>query len=204
MKITKENTHFIDNYLKNSKIDFFDIRIEMLDHVATAVENKMQLEDLDFYDAFKSYMVLNKKDLLERNEKLMKWSFSNALPFLKFCTKPLSIFIAIVVFVIYQYFDIFLNTISSNLFLGIIIILVITIVFIQLFLYHFILKDRFFAVEKSSFVLMLIYQISNFCLNSYRDQDLPFLLFYIPSIFTILYIIFYVKEVFNQKKFYLT
>lgn len=54
MRLSKENIQFIDNYLKNSGVSYFDIRMEMLDHVATAVEQKMTVENLDFYDAFKA------------------------------------------------------------------------------------------------------------------------------------------------------
>ena len=63
MKLTAKNIKFIDNYLKNSEVIYYDIRMEMLDHVATAVEQKIQAENLDFYDAFKSYMVVNKKEI---------------------------------------------------------------------------------------------------------------------------------------------
>ena len=59
MSLSSENIQFIDNYLKNSEVIYYDIRMEMLDHVATAVEHKMQAENLDFYDAFKSYMVVS-------------------------------------------------------------------------------------------------------------------------------------------------
>ena len=48
MSLSSENIKFIDNYLKNSEVIYYDIRMEMLDHVATAVERKMQTENLDF------------------------------------------------------------------------------------------------------------------------------------------------------------
>ena len=69
MKLSAENIKFIDNYLKNSEVIYYDIRMEMLDHVATAVELKMQAENIDFYDAFKSYMVVNKKEILKGNKE---------------------------------------------------------------------------------------------------------------------------------------
>ena len=72
MSLSSENIKFIDNYLKNSEVIYYDIRMEMLDHVATAVEQKMEAENLDFYDAFKSYMVLNKKEVLKSNPKRFK------------------------------------------------------------------------------------------------------------------------------------
>jgi len=87
MKLTKENIKFIDNYLKNSQVEYFDIRMEMVDHISSAIEEKMQIENLDFYETFKNYMLENKKELLIRNEKFMKWSFSNILPFFKILYK---------------------------------------------------------------------------------------------------------------------
>ena len=62
--LEKANIEFIDKYLKNSGVEFVDIRLEMLDHVATALEVKMKKEKLSFYDAFKAYMLLHKKELL--------------------------------------------------------------------------------------------------------------------------------------------
>ena len=40
MSLSSENIKFIDNYLKNSEVIYYDIRMEMLDHVASAVEQK--------------------------------------------------------------------------------------------------------------------------------------------------------------------
>ena len=51
-KLTKENIRFIDTYLLNSSVYYKDIREEMIDHVATAVELRMAKESEDFYDAF--------------------------------------------------------------------------------------------------------------------------------------------------------
>ena len=73
MKLSKEQIRFIDNYLRKSEVFFVDTRMELTDHIATAVEEKMQAENLDFYDAFKNYMVVNKKKLLKQN----KTSWSN-------------------------------------------------------------------------------------------------------------------------------
>lgn len=43
MSLSSENIKFIDNYLKNSEVIYYDIRMEMLDHVATSVEKKCKL-----------------------------------------------------------------------------------------------------------------------------------------------------------------
>jgi hypothetical protein len=74
MKLTKDDIVFIDTYLKNNDVIYDDIRYEMIDHIATAIEEKMQLEQEDFYNAFKSYMLVNKKAILKNNKK--RWSFS--------------------------------------------------------------------------------------------------------------------------------
>lgn len=60
MKLTETQIKFIDHYLKNSGVEYLDIRYEMTDHVATALEEK----DGDFYDEFKAYMAANKSELL--------------------------------------------------------------------------------------------------------------------------------------------
>jgi hypothetical protein len=41
MELTKEQVHYIENRLENEGIKYWDIRIEMLDHVVSDVENRM-------------------------------------------------------------------------------------------------------------------------------------------------------------------
>lgn len=73
-KLTGENIQFIDRYLKNSGVEFLDIRIEMTDHVASAVERDLEKGiNPNFYSAFKAYMVRNKKNLL-KNANRHRWS----------------------------------------------------------------------------------------------------------------------------------
>jgi hypothetical protein len=57
-KLSSENVKFIDVYLKNSEIEFADIRVEMVDHVASEIEQRMfEGDKRDFYYVFKDYMV---------------------------------------------------------------------------------------------------------------------------------------------------
>ena len=63
--LTPEQLQFIDNYLKNSGVKYLDIRYEMTDHVATALENS----EGDFYENFRLYMLDNKKSLLASNSR---------------------------------------------------------------------------------------------------------------------------------------
>ena len=75
MSISQSDLKFIDTYLVNSDVRFIDIRIELTDHIATAVENKMAAENVSFYDGFKDYMAQNKKQLLD--EKASRKSAAN-------------------------------------------------------------------------------------------------------------------------------
>lgn len=65
--LSPQDIKFIDTYLSNSDINYEDVRIEMIDHVASAIEHQMNNGDnRDFYDIFKDYMVENKR-LLEKS-----------------------------------------------------------------------------------------------------------------------------------------
>ncbi|NNJ88188.1 MAG: hypothetical protein HKP53_02190, partial [Eudoraea sp.] len=59
MSLPPDKIKFIDTYLKNSDICFIDVRMEMVDHVACAVEKRMDEHGQSFYNAFKDYMVAN-------------------------------------------------------------------------------------------------------------------------------------------------
>lgn len=68
MALTKENITFIDTYLENSDVNYIDIRLEMIDHVASEIEQQMENGDeREFYFIFKDYMVKNKHKLLNNN-----------------------------------------------------------------------------------------------------------------------------------------
>ncbi|MFS4415442.1 hypothetical protein [Maribacter sp. 2307ULW6-5] len=70
--MNKDHIRFIHTYLEKSGVRFIDVRMEMVDHVATAVQEGMQVQALPFYDAFKWYMVAHKKELLQGYERLRK------------------------------------------------------------------------------------------------------------------------------------
>ncbi len=41
MKLSKENLQFIDTYLLNSNVVHTDVRLELTDHVASAIEKEL-------------------------------------------------------------------------------------------------------------------------------------------------------------------
>ena len=103
MSISQSDLKFIDTYLVNSDVRFIDIRIELTDHIATAVENKMAAENVSFYDGFKDYMAQNKKQLLD--EKASRKSAANfTLSFYKrIFMQPLTLLFAVAAFVLVQF-----------------------------------------------------------------------------------------------------
>lgn len=72
-KLSKKNIQFIENYLKNSDVEYLDVRLEMTDHVASEIEAKMQQGDArGFYEIFKNYMLEHKTSLLKSLKKFRK------------------------------------------------------------------------------------------------------------------------------------
>jgi hypothetical protein len=65
--LTPQQLQFIDHYLENSGVEYVDIRTEMTDHVATALET----QEGDFYENFRLYMLDHKQELL-KNYKYFK------------------------------------------------------------------------------------------------------------------------------------
>lgn len=74
-KLTPNNIKFIDTYLKNSDIIFTDIRIEIIDHIASEIEFLINNGDCrEFYYVFKDYMVVNKNKLIKDRKVYYKAS----------------------------------------------------------------------------------------------------------------------------------
>lgn len=72
MKLSANQIKHIDTYLQNSGIEYIDVRMELVDHVALAVLDKMEQQRLSFYDAFKWYMVEHKKDMVKNYDRFRK------------------------------------------------------------------------------------------------------------------------------------
>ena len=197
MKLTAENIKFIDNYLKNSEVIYYDIRMEMLDHVATAVEQKMEVENLDFYDAFKSYMVVNKKEILKGNKFWSIYSKDTILNFLKFLIHPIMILISVSFYFFYK------NVAVSNYFSesftirNLFFVFMIIVAFLQLIYFHLILKQRFFVLEKLGGLLNIIYYLQMFLMNQHNDETPSILTLTIFSYILIAYVLYFAKEVYK-------
>ena len=204
MKLNKENIQFIDNYLKNSEVIYYDIRMEMLDHVSSAIEQKMELEPLDFYDAFKEYMVVNKKEILKGNKK-EGLNFKEPLKkFGLFVIKPFQIIVALSVFIGIYFSTIYFGL--KNFYKHYFWIIIISYLVFGFF--HFLLtrKKKFYYIDKNFSILFLLYQIGNLFYRTMNENLLSAVIFNSIVLFIfIAFVRFYYIEMksFNQKNQFL-
>jgi hypothetical protein len=57
MKLSKEQLQYIDDYLKRSGVIYWDVRTELLDHIATAIEVEMTKEESTFEEALETVSI---------------------------------------------------------------------------------------------------------------------------------------------------
>lgn len=200
MKLTTDNIHFIDNYLKNCEVIYYDIRMEMLDHVATAVEQKMEAENLDFYDAFKSYMVANKMEILKGNKLWPGFSKDITLNFLKFLLHPIIIVIGVSFYFFYKNVATFSYFSESFTIRNLFFVFMIILAFFQLIYFCLILKQRFFVLEKLGGLLVFIYYLQMFFMNQHNDEIPSNVTLTLFSYIIIAYVVYFGKEVYKFNK----
>jgi len=51
MKLIKEEIQFIEDYLIKNEVKYWDVRLELLDHIVSAVEDKIENEGISFNEA---------------------------------------------------------------------------------------------------------------------------------------------------------
>lgn len=164
MNLNLKQIQFIDTYLKNSEIEFIDVRMEMVDHVASEVANKMVSENLDFYHAFKNYMVIHKKDHQKANKKFRTTTDIKVIRQIgAFFIKPITILVFIGCLVI-------LKLLTSSFDLNQIIRFSPLAILTSLIIFYFIStrigeKERYSALERIGFILMISTQMVQLFFN---------------------------------------
>jgi len=159
MKLSNQEILFIDQYLQKADVIFVDVRSELTDHIASAVEEKMEVEELSFYDAFKAYMVENKKMLLATS-RLNFTNYKNGMiRFSKTFIKPQNIFFAIMLLFGFRYLN---QLISLEMMSQVLFFMIFLFAFVQAIYTFFIIKKRYLYLENSSSVLLVIYYVNLF------------------------------------------
>jgi hypothetical protein len=151
-KLTTEQIKFIDDYLYNAGVRFADIRFEMTDHAATAIE----VMDGDFGQNFYAYMASHKRELLAGNKKFKKEAIGNSFRLIKNnLLKPYFLGLACIFFLTGYYL---LPTIGFDDLYGIFIMISsgLSLVFIVGFLYYWFGKERYSVIDKLFIVLWLV------------------------------------------------
>ncbi|AWG24581.1 hypothetical protein [Flavobacterium kingsejongi] len=107
MALTPENIQQIDNYLIRLGIGYYDIRLEMTDHIAC----DLRAEERNFDLAFRAYCECHKKELIRLNAKLGSHASQKAIALIfKQLRSPLFIFLGLLFFsVSFLYRDYFSN-----------------------------------------------------------------------------------------------
>ena len=164
-KLTPEQITFIDTYLQKSDVIFVDVRAELTDHIASAVEEKMEIENVDFYEAFKGFMAHNKKELLRRKNNILPPLFS----FGKTLYQPYNLVIGVIILLFFYFISQSSNAqnILKNIYLSI---------FYGIFafallqgIYTLVIRKRFAYLEKVTFWLLLINYINLFFNGFHND-----------------------------------
>jgi hypothetical protein len=159
MKLSNQEIRFIDQYLQKADVIFVDVRSELTDHIASAVEEKMELEELPFYDAFKAYMVVNKKMLLASRRMNFTNYKNGMIRFSKTLIKPQNIIFAIMLLFGFHYLN---QLISLEMMSQVLFFMIFLFVFVQAIYTFFIIKKRYLYLENSSSVLLVIYYVNLF------------------------------------------
>ncbi len=202
MNLSKDEIRFIDTYLLSNDVIYVDIRQEMVDHIATAVEEKMAADQSDFYLTFKEYMALNKKEILKNNKKQWSFSWEAVQQFLLFLSKPYMLVFGMLLFFFFKMVDVnpyFSESFTVN---NLFFVLVITLALFQTGYVRWYLKKRFYAVEKAGIILMILYQLQLFFLPIFGKENVSV---YTLTLFTFLftgYGIYFLKEIikFNRHR----
>ncbi|WP_412476891.1 hypothetical protein [Flavobacterium sp. TBRC 19031] len=200
MKLSQEEIKFIDTYLESSEVIYSDIRQEMVDHIATAVEEKMQLEQQDFYVAFKSYMLANKKDILKNNKKRWSFSWEAIRQFLLFLARPHMLLFGVFVFFFFKNVNVNRYFSADFTLKNLFFVLVLTAVLFQSGYIHLYLKKRFYKVEKTAVILAFIYY-GQFCFFPFFGTEE--VSHWTLSIFSFLffgYVFFFIQELIKFHK----
>ncbi|MBU2921663.1 hypothetical protein KO504_09950 [Winogradskyella psychrotolerans] len=176
MKLTKEQIQFIDTYLENSDVVFADIRMEMVDHVASDIEDRMRASTTnDFYNVFKAYMVENKAQLLNDNKQFLKAADRKIWKaFLKELLNPLTLLIFLMSFGGFYFLYSNFNIETFRIVVSYVPLIGLSGFILTYVVYHKRKNlKRFSVVERLAMPFLVFYQIPNIIFNfSYQAKDL--------------------------------
>ncbi|EPR74611.1 hypothetical protein ADIWIN_0363 [Winogradskyella psychrotolerans RS-3] len=190
MKLTKEDIQFIDTYLENSDVVFADIRMEIVDHVASDIEDRMSASNTtDFYNVFKDYMVQNKAQLLKDNRQFLKSADMKIWKaFLKGLVSPLTPLIFLTSFFGFYFLYLNFNIETFRLIISYVPLIGLSGFLLTYVVYHKAKNlKRFSVVERLAMPFWVFYQIPNIIFNfSYQAKNLATVLWIVGIVSLVL------------------
>ena len=190
MKLTTKDIQFIDNYLDNSDIIYADIRMEIVDHVASDIESRIESGDTrDFYYVFKDYMVENKAQLLNDNKQFLKSADRKIWKaFLKEFLNPLTLLIFLTSFGGFYFLYSNFNIEMFRLIISYVPLIGLSGFLLTYVVYHKVKNlKRFSVVERLAFPFLVFYQLPNLVFNfSHQTKDFKTILWIIGFVSLIL------------------
>ncbi|MCZ8089254.1 hypothetical protein [Flavobacterium sp.] len=172
MKLNQNQIQFIDGYLHRNDVIYVDIRAEMIDHIATGVEEKMKDEDIDFHDAFVSYVNSNHKEIFSMNKNIWRFALPEIKNYLIYFFKPTSLFLVVFIIALYTFLNKngYQNFVKETLpmyVLGSIVV----VSFLSFIYFGIIKKQQYFFVEKNGIVFLILYWIDLFFLKPFQKSE---------------------------------
>jgi len=167
-KLDKEQIQFIDDYLDNSDVIYADIRMEMVDHVASGIEARIDTGDTrDFYYIFKDYMVENKARLLNDNRQFLKCADNKLIKLiLKELIKWPCVLVFLGLMILFKYLNVTSEISVLKSWFGMLPIISFTLLGIVSFIaLRFYRLNRFSSLERLGFIFAMSFQLFHFCWN---------------------------------------
>ena len=170
MKLNQDQIHFIDTYLQNSEVIYKYVRLEMVDHVASCIEQDWSKHpNKSFRDVFKSYMVANKKQLLNDFKSFRKKTTKRLfLELGKAMVKPASLLLGLLVFMVFFYSRELIYNILGNLYThwkAISLVVVILLFLVWYVSKRYIVKDSYIVIEQLIWILIFLHYGVSFILD---------------------------------------
>ncbi|MFT6204353.1 MAG: hypothetical protein ACI9V1_001888 [Spirosomataceae bacterium] len=126
MKLTTTQIQYIHDFVKRKYVDYYDVQIELVDHIATAIEEKIKVNPkLDFYTALQQvydrFGMFGFSDFVEEKEKQVQRRFRKmqSREWLRFFTVPKVVFTVILVAFNYQILLVFSPNVLKYSFAGV-------------------------------------------------------------------------------------
>lgn len=174
MELTKEQIKRIDIFLEGIGIEYIEIRFEMVDHIATDIENTVEdtnafFEGKGFQVPFIKYMLSRKKALKNRYEKQTKklhWYYTKTIlkDILKKVIYPKNVLVILFfLFICFFFGPKYVKETSVFIFSS----LMLNLVYTSYVSYNFIKKYKLLKIVKtysfvSSFVIIIALNFPNF------------------------------------------